>query len=161
MKYSLLLIAVLAVAVLACNKDKFKTEPQVEVKSISPTSIVRSDVFTIKAEYTDDEGDLDSILLVYKWYNGNTPVRPPNAANPNDTIRFSFASLSLPAKTREADMQIQYEYQTNNLLAQGILSFTNVPSIRDTTATFGLILKDKAGHRSNYSESEKVRLQKQ
>jgi len=161
MKYALLLIALVAAVMTACNKDKFKTEPQVEVKSISPKNISRSDVFTIKAEYTDDEGDLDSVLLVYKWYNGNTPVRPPNSANPNDTIRFSFASLSLPAKTREADMQIQYEYQTNNLLSQNILSFTIVPTVRDTTATFGLILKDKAGHRSNYSESEKVRLQKQ
>jgi hypothetical protein len=161
MKYSLLLIIVVAAVLIACNKDKFKTEPQVELKSISPTSIFRSDVFTIKAEYTDEEGDLDSLLIVYKWYDGNTAVRPPNSANPNDTIRLSFATLSLPAKTREAEMQIQYEYQTSNLLAQGILSFTNVPTIRDTTATFGLILKDKAGHRSNYSESEKVRLQKQ
>lgn len=161
MKYSLLLIVVIAAVITACNKDKFKTEPQVELKSISPTAIFRSDVFTIKAEYTDEEGDLDSVLIVYKWYNGNTAVRPPNNTNPNDTIRLSFASLSLPAKTREAEMQIQYEYQTSNLLSQGILSFTNVPTIRDTTASFGLILKDKAGHRSNYSESEKVRLQKQ
>ena len=161
MKYSLLLIAVIAAMITACNKDKFKTEPQVDLKSISPTDIIRSDVFTIKAEYTDEEGDLDSVLIVYKWYNGDIAVRPPNNANPNDTIRLSFATLSLPAKTREAEMQIQYEYQTSNLLSQGILSFTNVPTIRDTTATFGLILKDKAGHRSNYSESEKVRLQKQ
>lgn len=161
MKNRLILSGIILLLLIGCSKDKFKTEPQVEVKSISPSYISRGNVFSIKAKYTDDEGDLDSILIVYKWYNGSTPVRPLSPGNLRDTLRFSWETLTLPADTREADLQVQYEYFTSNLLSQGIRSFSDVPTVRDTTATFGLILIDKAGHRSNYSESEKIRLQEQ
>lgn len=162
MNNRLIMPGILFLLLIACNKDKFKTEPQVKVKSISPSSYIsRSDVFTIKAEYTDEEGDLDSVLVVYKWYNGSTPVRPLNPSNIRDTFRFSWEQLNLPVKTREAQLQVQYEYFTSNLLNQNVVSFSDVPTLRDTTATFGLILIDKAGHRSNYSETEKVRLQEQ
>ncbi len=133
----------------ACNKDKFKTEPQVEINSISPSVLNSGDVLTLKGSYTDDEGDIDSILIVYKWYNGSTPI-------PVDTGRFAFSRLNVPAKTREAEIMLQYEYNTNNI--PQLVPLSGV--IRDTTATFGLILKDQEGHRSNYAESDKIRLKK-
>ena len=149
MKKLSLLPALLLVFILSCNKDKFKTEPQVEVKSISPGTVFNGDVINMKGKYTDDEGDLDSIFVVYKWYNGVAVVKA-------DTFRYTFASLNLPVKTRQADIEVTFEYNTNN---QNLRTLPGV-SIRDTTATLGLILKDKAGHRSNYDESGKIRLKK-
>jgi hypothetical protein len=103
----------------------------------------------MKSKYTDKEGDLDTILVVYKWYNGATVVK-------KDTFRYSFEALHVPAKTDEADMNVTFEYNTNNnpdlRFLQGV--------VKDTTATLGLILKDKAGNRSLYSESKQIRLKK-
>ena len=150
MKTSLLLLSALLVIVISCNKDKFTTIPQVTVKSISPSTVFSGDIITMKSKYTDKEGDLDSVLIVYKWYNGAIVI-------PKDTFRYSFASLHVPAKTQEADMDVTFEYNTNN---NPDLRFLPGVSPKDTTATLGLILKDKAGNRSNYSESEKIRLKK-
>lgn len=150
MKYSLLLILVLTIVVIACNKDKFTTEPIVKVKSISPGTVNSGDVIVLKSKFTDDEGDLDSVYVVYKWYNGNTVVK-------NDTFRYPVSIMNVPAKLREADMDVTFEYNTNNNPDLRPLSGV---SIRDTTASFGLVLVDKASHRSNYSESDKIRLKK-
>ena len=147
MKSLILFIAALSIITVACNKDKFTTIPQLKIKSISPDVVNKGDVIRVKGSYTDQEGDLDSILLVYKWYNGTTSVLP------FDTQRYTFESLKVPNKTKEADIEINLEYQTNNL---------NIPILgavpKDTTAAFGLIIKDKAGNRSEYKESEKIRI---
>jgi len=150
MRYRSVLVLLVAAGLFACNKDKFKTEPQVTVKSISPSTVFNGDVITIKGNYTDDEGDVDSLLIAYKWFNGATEIVV-------DTLRISFNRLNLPAKTRQADLQIQFEYNTNNI--PDMVPLPGV-SLRDTTASFGLLLKDKAGQRSNYSESDKIRLKR-
>lgn len=150
MKQVFLYVAAGLMVLTACNKDKFKTEPQMDIRSISPGTVLNGDVISIKGKYTDDEGDLDSLLLVYKWFNNTTTVR-------NDTFRFNFANLGLPDKVREADIQVLLEYNTQN--QNNMVSIAGV-SQRDTTASFGILLIDKAGHRGNYSESGKIRLKK-
>jgi hypothetical protein len=150
MKLSLFLLSALLILVISCNKDKLTTIPQVTVKSISPSTVFSGDIITMKGKYTDKEGDIDTILVVYKWYNGATVVR-------KDTFRYPFSSLNVPAKTQDADMDVTFEYNTNN---RPDLKFLPGVSPRDTTATLGLILKDKAGNRSNYSESNQIRLKK-
>jgi hypothetical protein len=147
MKYSLLAIAIIFIAVIACNKDKFTTTPQVEIKSISPNTVRNGDVINLKGSFTDQEGDLDSVLIVYKWYNGTAVVK-------KDTFRYTLATLNLPVKTREADLEIAFEYNTSNL---NIVTLPGV-SVRDTTATLGLILKDEKANRSDYKESNQIRL---
>lgn len=147
MKRLSILTAALVIIAIACNKDKFTTIPQLKLKSISPSTLNSGDVLRVEGSYTDQEGDLDSVFFVYKWYNGTTPILAL------DTQRLAFESLNVPPKTKEADILLTFEYQTNNL-GLPILSGVN----RDTTATFGLILKDKAGNRSEYKESEKIRI---
>jgi hypothetical protein len=150
MKKSLLFLVALVMLMVSCNKDKFKTEPQVEIKSIAPSTVFSGDQISMKGSYTDDEGDIDSVFIIYKWYNGPLEVR-------HDTFRYAFAALHVPAKTREADIHVDFEYNTNN--NPNLVPISGV-SLRDTTATLGLILKDKAAHRSNYAESDKIRLKK-
>ncbi len=149
MKYSLLTVAAFTLVIFACNKDKFTTIPQVEIKSISPSTVNSGNVITMKGKFTDQEGDLDSILIVYKWYNGTAVVR-------KDTFRYDTENLKLPVKTRQADLEIQFEYNTNN--SQSLVILPGVS--KDTTATLGLILKDKEKNRSDYKESEQIRLKK-
>jgi hypothetical protein len=150
MKYGLLTAALSTLIVLACNKDKFTTIPQVDIKSISPGTVNNGDVIDLKGKFTDQEGDVDSVLVVYKWYNGTTVVR-------KDTFRYSLEALGVPLKTRQADITVNFEYNTSN--NPDLVTLPGV-SIRDTTATFGLILKDKDKNRSEYKESDQIRLKK-
>jgi hypothetical protein len=150
MKLYQFLILFSVIIVVACNKDKFTTVPQVELKSISPETVFNGDIIKLEGKYTDQEGDLDSVLIVYKWYNNTTVVR-------KDTFRYSFDGIGIPTKTREADIVITFEYNTNN--NPDLVPLPGV-SIKDTTATLGLVLKDKAANRSEYQESDKIRLKK-
>lgn len=150
MKYRLLTAALITTIIVACNKDKFTTIPQVDLKSVSPSTVNNGDIIDIKGKFTDDEGDVDSAFIVYKWYNGAAVVR-------NDTFRYSIVNLGVPVKTRQADIIINFEYNTSN--NPDLVTLPGA-SVRDTTATFGLILLDKKKNRSEYKESEKVRLKK-
>ncbi|MGB3005936.1 MAG: hypothetical protein WBC06_05490 [Chitinophagaceae bacterium] len=150
MKLYQFLILFSVIIVVACNKDKFTTVPQVELKSISPETVFNGDIIKLEGKYTDQEGDLDSVLIVYKWYNNTTVVR-------NDTFRYSFDGLGIPDKTRQADIDVTFEYNTNNY--PDLVPLPGV-SIKDTTATLGLILKDKEANRSEFKESGKIRLKK-
>ncbi|HSU29316.1 MAG TPA: hypothetical protein VLJ68_13105 [Chitinophagaceae bacterium] len=149
MKFLFALIACI-VLMTACVKNKFTTEPQIHIKSITPNTVFSGDVITVKSKYTDKEGDIDSVYVVYKWYNGNTVVRA-------DTFRYVFDGLGVPPQITEADLDVTFEYNTGN-----IPHMQSLPGVfaRDTTASFGLILIDKGAHRSSYSESDKIRLKK-
>lgn len=150
MKFGVLLAVLFSVAVLSCKKNKFTTAPQVNVKSISPGTVFQGDIIDLKAKFTDDEGDVDSIYIVYKWYNNTTVTR-------NDTFRYNTSALNLPANTRQGDILVEFSY---GRLISGYSQLPSSPVARDTTSTLGLVLIDKAGHRSGYSESDKIRLKK-
>jgi hypothetical protein len=136
--------------VTACNKDQFTTIPQISIESISPSVAVSGSVIQIDGQYTDLEGDIDSALIVYKWYNNSTAVR-------RDTFRFGFVQLGIPLGVQKAEWTLQFEYNTNNYP-----DLTKLPGVsqRDTTAAFGILLIDKAKNRSNYTESPTIRLKK-
>lgn len=146
MKRILFVLTFILIVAVACNKDKFTTVPQVSIKSISPSTVNSGNIISLNGEYTDQEGDLDSILVVYKWYAGTTVTK-------KDTFRYTFSTLNLPPKTTGADIIINFEYNTfsgNFFPLQGV--------VKDTTATFGLILIDEAENRSEYAESNPIRL---
>src|SRR5947207_2748106 len=144
-----LTIAISALIILvACHKDKFQDTPTVNVKSISPNTVSNGDIIEMRSKFTDDNGDLDSAIIVYKWYNGNTATK-------TDTLRNSLKDLGLPGKLREGDINVTFAY---NKINTGYPAISGV--LKDTTATFGLILIDKAAHRSNYGESDRIRLKK-
>jgi hypothetical protein len=120
------------------------------VKSISPGSVFQGNIIKVKAKFTDDEGDFDSILIVHKWYNNAIVTR-------HDTLRFTASVFNLPTKTRQGDILVQFAYG-RFIQDYELLPFS--PVSKDTTASLGLVLKDKAGHRSGYSESDHIRLKK-
>lgn len=149
MKKAIWLVALGCGWLAACNKDKFTTKPQVKIRSIAPSVVQNGNIINLAGSYTDSEGDIDTVFVVYKWYNNTT-------ATFTDTLeRFPFGSLGVPSNTRQAELELLYEYNTQNT---GLRILSGVS--RDTTATLGLILKDKAGNRSDYVESEKFRLRR-
>lgn len=150
MKVRQIVIAAVAIIIIACNKDKFTTTPQVEIKSISPETLFSGNLLRIKGSYTDQEGDIDSVFIVRKFFAGTS-------ATLIDTIeKIEFSTLGVPQKTMEAELEIIFEYNTQN--NQNYRSLSGVS--KDTTAAFGIVLKDKAANRSEYKESEKIRIKK-
>ena len=144
--YFILLLTVL----FACSKDKFTSEPKVEIRSIQPSTVYNGNVIRLLGSYTDEEGDIDSVYIVYKWFNGTTATRI-------DTLmRFPTGRLGIPAQLRKSDIAVEFEYNTYN--QSNLLTLPGVT--KDTSATLGLILIDKTRKRSNYAESNKIRLKK-
>ena len=123
MKLRQVVIAASVIILAACTKNKFTSAPQIDIKSISPSTVFSGNIITVKGKYTDKEGNLDSVLVVYKWYNNTIVTR-------KDTFRYSFEALKLPSKTMEADIDLVFEYNTFNT---DLAKLSGVS--KDTTAT--------------------------
>ena len=148
MKYGLVVLLFLVILAFACEKNKFTTEPKVEIKSINPKNVFQGDIIEFRSKFTDKEGDVDSAYIVYKWFNGAAVVRA-------DTFRYPFDALELPPNTKEGDIFIEFAY------AEQIDPYPQLGAVtKDTNSAFGLILLDKAKHRSPYVETEQIRLKK-
>lgn len=157
MKRVLALSIILATVAVACSKSKFETVPTVEIKSLSPDAVAPPpiddltaiSVFTLKARVTDKEGDLqDSLLVVPKYF------LPDGTLLSSDTIFYKLDALKFP-DTKDIEVQVQFTY---GRLATGYETINIVPE--DQNLSMGMVVIDKAGHRSNYVESGKILLLK-
>jgi hypothetical protein len=65
MKFKLIIPLALLTVLASCGKDKFKTQPQIEIKSYGDKSIGNGQSLTITLRFTDKEGDLANGKFVY------------------------------------------------------------------------------------------------
>jgi hypothetical protein len=145
-----ILFGIVALVFVGCTKDKFKTEPQVEIKSLAPDEVFNDGYFSLRALIRDKEGDLqDTITTVWKRYN----IGDPNPIS-SDTVRYSLASFGFPTSS-EIDFQMNFSYAEDR---PGYI-FINLENA-DREFAIGLIVKDKAGHLSEFRESDKIVLKK-
>src|SRR4051812_24108453 len=99
-----LIFCVVATVFLGCTKDKFKTEPQVEIKSFGPDEVHKGEFITLRAIARDKEGDLqDSVLLVKKRFAGTQLLTPV------DTIRLSIKDFRSPVNS-EIEISAVFSY---------------------------------------------------
>ena len=147
----LLVFCVLAMAVLACSKDKFKTEPQVEIKSFGPDEVNNKQTFSLRAIVRDKEGDLkDSVIFYRKRFVGNTLL------SQDSFIRYSLQTFAFQP-TSEIEVQINFSYGEDR---SPTYIFQNLESGSDKQLVVGMVIKDQAGHRSEYVESKRITLKK-
>jgi hypothetical protein len=143
----ILIFCALATVIFACDKDKFKTEPQVEIKSLNPEEAHKGDLITLRAIVRDKEGDTkDSVFVVRKVFTANVPKI--------DTLRFTLKEFGYPFKS-EIELNAIFSYGE---IRDGYI-FQNLES-SDKDFSVGIIVKDTAGHRSPYVESDKIVLKK-
>ncbi len=133
---------------VACSKDKFQTVPQVTITSIDPAEVFRGALITLKANVTDKESDQDSVLVVRKIYKTSIVL--------TDTVKYSISTIGAPKKN-QYDIQVQFLY---GIIKPDIAPIINTDASIDRGLTLGLIVKDKAGNRSDYVESAKIVLKK-
>lgn len=149
MKIVALLLGFSVLFFMACKKDKFTTEPQLKFKSISPSAAIKSNIINFNVSFTDDEGDIqDSVILAFKRYNGTGGILTL------DTFRLRMDPDGVPV-ARQGDLNVKFSYG-EFIIGTFPLNLESV----DREVSFGLVIRDKAGHRSNYVESDKVTLKK-
>src|SRR3954470_6947082 len=99
----LAVLGIVALSLFGCTKDKFKTVPQVEIKSLSPDPVYKGQLFTLSAIVRDKEGDLkDTVLIVRKRFNNTTLLTV-------DTLRYSISDFAFP-KNNEIEIQAVFSY---------------------------------------------------
>ena len=149
MKFSIILLSVLAAVLLACNKDKFKTIPTISIKSLSADYIPVNGSLVITLECTDKEGDVqDSVIIIKQRLNKRT------TQTVRDTLRYKFPSF--PANTKTEIVA--------TLTYQDILSAANPPFIPGSnpprreldTLVLRLAVKDNGGHTSDTINTKQI-----
>lgn len=137
-------------ALAACSKDKFKTVPQVSIESITPDEAVNGAIIEMTATVTDQEGDLqDSVIVVRKRFNGDTELTV-------DSTRLSLKGLGVPNK-QKIELRVTVSY--GRLFPEYAL-FQDLERNFDRDFSIGLVVMDNAGNRSEYVESKKIVLKK-
>ena len=146
---SVLFLAV--IALVSCDKDKFKTQPQVEIKSFGPSVIPNKGTFALRAIVRDKEGDLkDTITFYRKYFNGATMVKQ------DSFLKYNLDNFGFP-KNDEIEVQLLFSYGEDRSPTY-LLQNTEVAGDRELA--IGIVVKDKAGNRSEYVESGKILLKK-
>jgi hypothetical protein len=144
----IIVFCVLASVLGACNKDKFKTQPQVTINSFNPSEANVGAIVSLNATIRDKEGDLqDSLLVVRKRYSGDNLLTA-------DTIRYSLADYNFPDKSK-IELQLLFDY--GQIVPGTIL--INQEQV-DRNFAIGIIIRDRAGNKSDYVESAKIVLKK-
>jgi len=147
-KIAILLFAV--TALFACNKDKFKTQPQVEIKSFGPDVVPNKGTFSLRAVVRDKEGDLkDTITFYRKYFNGATMVKQ------DSFLKYNLDNFGFPQHD-EIEVQLLFSYGEDR--SPTYLLQNTEPADRDLV--IGVVVKDKAGNRSDYVETKRITLKK-
>ncbi|MBI5858648.1 MAG: hypothetical protein HZB42_13500 [Sphingobacteriales bacterium] len=149
MKVSILVLSVLSVLILACNKDKFQTKPSISIKSISTDKVPLNSNLVITLECTDKEGDVQDSVIVIK-NRLNKRVVP----TVRDTLRYTFPFFPVH-NTTEIVLTMNY---------QDILSASNPPFIPGSTPPtreldtliLKLAVRDNAGHTSDTITTKQI-----
>jgi hypothetical protein len=146
----LLALFLVAGVLAACSKDKFNTVPTVEITSFGPEEVYNQNFFNLVATVTDKEGDLqDSVTIYRNLYRGTIVV--------TDSIRVSLKGLGSPVKDK---IELQVTFRYGSIEPQGRVIPQNLEYNADREMSVGLIVRDNAGNRSNYVESNKILLKK-
>ncbi len=75
------------IVVAACNKDKFQTKPQIKYKSSNTDVVPVGGTLRVNIEFTDKEGDLDSVFVIRQRLNKKNPA--PNKLLPFELPEFN------------------------------------------------------------------------
>src|SRR5689334_9679861 len=104
---------VIALALVSCNKNKFKTQPQVQSVSLSPSSVYKGQIFKFKATVTDKEADAtDSAYVVTKEYS-----IPTNFLLSSDTsLRYPLSDYGVNNDQYELEVDFIYGEQRDNAI---------------------------------------------
>lgn len=148
MKKTFLVTFALA-AIVACNKDKFQTKPQIRIKEYNSKEIPLNAPLVITLEVTDKEGDVDDSLFVIR--------QRLNIKNTAPVATYKFDVPAFPDKAT-AEFQISFPFATSLVAGLNRIPIPNTDPRKFETDTllFKFVVKDKAGNISDTVTSDRI-----
>jgi hypothetical protein len=136
-----LVFCFLLFAVIGCDKDTVETVPRVWFKSYSTDVVPQQSALRITLEFTDQEGDLDSVIVSRQRVNARGP-------------HFAFVGFAVPETRGENKGEITISMDYSLRLTSGLNALripgSNPSKNEPDTLQLKFRLKDRAG---NYSDS--------
>ncbi len=127
---------------VACDKDKFETKPQLKLKSVNNNEVRFNGNLVVTMEFTDKEGDVtDSLFVIRERINVRGPIVA--ATSP-------FKIPTFPERN-QGEIQVSFDFQTQ--LIPGLPSIRIPGTVPSQYEPDSLILKfvarDKEGNVSD------------
>ena len=138
-----ILIALVSLIFLGCNKDTFSSTPKLTYKSVNTKTLGKNQILKFNLSFTDLEGDVIGKVFVDK------------ISLTRNCISFSdsFAVPNFPTSAKlSGDILVSYSNGLNNP------PYTNIAfgcSVNDS-CYFRFMMKDKANHKSDTVRSETI-----
>jgi hypothetical protein len=133
--YSTLCLIVIA----ACSKDKFQDAPNVTITSINPTQVPLQSPMSIEMEFTDKQGDPDSVFLFKSRINS---VQRPVLPNAN----LAYKLPDFPEKTK-GTLKITLRYNEDLVSATKAPDQIGAPNDKEPdTIVYRIVVKDRSGN---------------
>lgn len=142
MKIKITFLFILAALVIACNKDKFQTIPQLKLKSKNTDRVGLNGALQLIIEYTDKEGDVsDSLIMVRQRLNVRGRMQTP--PSPYKIPPFP--------NTDRGEFEVTLNYQFGLIFGIPPLRITgsNPPRNEVDTLRLKFVARDKAGNKSD------------
>lgn len=141
----IIVFCVLALAVIACNKDKVESTPHLKFKSYSRNPLVDTidQQLRVLMDFTDQEGDLDTVYYSRPRLNKNDP-------SPDNSFQVLWEIPKFGNQNR-GELQINLDLNQDILSGLNSIDIPNSTPRRFETDTILLrfYVKDKAGHTSD------------
>ena len=137
-----MLALIVAISLIACDKDKFQTVPQLKLKSRSTDVVPLNGNLRLNIEYTDKEGDVsDSLIIVRQRLNKRGPIQL--APSPYGIPDFPTMD--------KGEFEVTLAYQFGLIFALNPLRITgsNPPQNEIDTLRLKIVARDKAGNKSD------------
>jgi hypothetical protein len=146
MKAKILIVLVMALIVMACNKDKFTSKPQLTFKSVNSTTLHNGEILTMNIGFTDKEGDIQDTM----WFQRVSKICPNNN---NATFSYVVPGFT-PSKYLEGIFEIDFIINAND--GQHVSIGGQCPNNKNDTSYFKFWMRDKAGNFSDTVSSPNI-----
>lgn len=131
----------------ACNKDKVETKPHVTFKSFNTDVVELNETLRVTLDFTDQEGDLDSLFIVRERLNSRGPS-------------YKLLPYGIPEFNGETRGQllITMQYQQDIVVNLNALRIpgSNPPAYEADTLQLKFYVKDRAGNISDSTSPKQL-----
>lgn len=146
-------LSVIIMALAACNKDKVESKPHISFKTFNSKVIPVGGDALITLNFTDQEGDLDSVFVIRQRVN--------KRSFPNSQL----IDLGVPkfGNQNQGELQVALDYGTQLTFGLNAIRIpgTNPSQYEPDTLHLRFYVKDKEDHTSDTIGPEQLIVQRQ
>jgi hypothetical protein len=135
------LIALIICVLGACSKDKFNTNPQIEIHSYNTKVVDPSGTLMIQLKFTDKEGDISEGKFVY--IEKRTNRKPP----PVNTGYLDSVVSTIPHFIDNTSGYLELTLPWQNL---------HLSDVENDSLYFRFVAVDRAGNKSDTVNSDRI-----